>query len=246
MHHLLDVIASVGTRYGMELHWNKFQLLQIGGVYNFSAPDGTIIAPAEVMTYLGATLYSDGKVKRELNRQFCIARGDYCRLSRLWNHTSLAMDRKISIYKAVVIKRLLYGLSTAWLNAAELRRLNGFHCRCLRRILRIPPSFLSRVSNLNVLKAADETPLGKQLLKSQLLLFGRVARAPDTDPLRRLVFTKGTTQLASNQYVRKVGRPRNEWAAMLQKECWKMGTGHLQAIRVEHEWKAAVMTHYGS
>ena len=72
----------------MELHRNKFQLLQVGGVYHLSAPDGTIIAPNEVMTYLGATLYGDGGVKRELNRELGTAWGDFSKLSRLWNHSS--------------------------------------------------------------------------------------------------------------------------------------------------------------
>ena len=66
---LLDAVAQAGANYGMELHWNKFQLRQVGGIYRFSAPDGTTIAPTEVMTYLGATLYADGGVKRALNRK---------------------------------------------------------------------------------------------------------------------------------------------------------------------------------
>ena len=169
-----------------------------------------------------------------------------CKRFSMWNHSSLPKDRKIRIYKAVVISRLLYGLSTAWLNVAELRRLNGFHCRCLRRILRIKPSYFSRVSNVQVLQEAEETPLGKQLLRSQLLFFGRVVRAPDTDPFRSLIFVAGSTELATSRYVRKVGRPRNEWAAMLQKECRKMGAGHLQAIRVEQEWRRAVLNHCNS
>ena len=28
---LLDAVASAGAKYGMEFHWNKFQLLQVGG-----------------------------------------------------------------------------------------------------------------------------------------------------------------------------------------------------------------------
>ena len=227
----------------MELHWNKFQLLQVGGIYHFSAPDGNIIAPTEVMTYLGATLYADGSVKRELNRKLGAAWADFSKLARLWNHASLPKDRRIRIYKAVVVSRLLYGLSTAWLNAAELRRLQGFHCRCLRRILGIAPSYLSRVSNLKVLQEAGEVPLGKQLLQSQLILYGRVVRAPDTDPIRKLTFIGATTEPTTHKYIQKVGRPRNTWATMLQKETFKMGTDHHHQITCEDEWKRAVHQH---
>lgn len=79
---LLDAVARVGVNYGMELHWKKFQLLQIGGIYHLSALDGTIIAPTDVMTYLGATLYADGGVKRELNRKLGAAWADFSKLSR--------------------------------------------------------------------------------------------------------------------------------------------------------------------
>ena len=138
---------------------------------------------------------------------------------------------------------MLYGLSTAWLNAAELRRLQGFHCRCLRRILGIAPAYFSRVSNLKVLEQAGEVSLDKQLLQSQLILYGRVVRAPDTDPIRKLTFIAGTTEPATNEFVRKVGRPRNTWAAMLQKECFKMGAANHRKITCEEEWKRAVHQH---
>ena len=154
------------------------------------------------MTYLGATLYADGGVKRELNRKLGAAWADFSKLARLWNHASLLNDRRIRIYKAVVVSRLLYGLSTAWLNAAELRRLQGFHCRCLRRILGIAPAYFSRVSNLKVLEQAGEVSFDKQLLQSQLILYGRVVRAPDTDPIRKLTFIAGTTEPATNRFVR--------------------------------------------
>ena len=49
-------------------------------------------------------------------------------IKSLWKHTMLPVARKIQVFKSVIISRLLYGLSSAWLNAAELRRLNGFYC----------------------------------------------------------------------------------------------------------------------
>ena len=240
---LLDAVASAGARYGMKLHWNKFQLLQIGNNYQLSAPDGTIIAPTDMMTYLGATIYSDGGVKKELNRKLGAAWADFCKLSRLWNHASLQRDRKIRIYHAVVISGLLYGLSTAWLNVAELRRLNGFHCRCLRRILNIKASYVSRVSNASVLEQAGENPLASQLLQQQLLLYGWLVRAPENDPLRTLTFAPGTTDLVTNLFIRRVGRPRNEWAVMLQRECWKMCPSFNRTIHIEREWRRAVYEH---
>ena len=120
------------------------------------------------------------------------------------------------MYKAVVVSRLLYGLNTAWLNVAEQRRLNGFHCRCLRKIVGIPSAYISRVSNARVLKEAQEAPLERQLLRQQLLLYGRLIRAPSADPLRKLTFIDGMDQPTTTMFVRKRGRPRNTWTAMLK------------------------------
>ncbi len=72
------------------------------------------------------------------------------------------------------------------------------------------------------------------------MLYGRVARAPDSDPLRMLTFAPGTLLPATGQYVRRIGRPRNEWAVMLYKEYCKMGVGLNRSIHVEPEWREAV------
>jgi len=237
---LLDAVATTGLKYGMELHWSKFQLLQVNGTYKLSAPDGSVIEPTDVMTYLGACIYSDGGVKSELNRRLGAGWSDFCKLSRLWKHTTLSRARKLQILQAVISSRLLYSLGSAWLNVAELRRLNGFQCRCLRPILGIKPSFISRVSNSTVLQQSGQIPYGRQLLRQQLLLFGRVARAPPTHPLRKLTFVPGSLSPATGHYVRRVGRPRNEWAVMLEKEARKVHANFNVIIRTEPEWKAAV------
>ena len=50
---------------------------------------------------------------------------EFYKLSQLWSHTTLTASKKIQIFQAVVSKGVLYGLSSAWLNAAERRRLDG-------------------------------------------------------------------------------------------------------------------------
>ena len=114
-------------------------------------------------------------------------------------------------------------LSSAWLNARETRRLNGFYCRCLRVILKIPAAYFSRVSNAIVLQRAEQVELARQLLKQQLILYGRIGRTVGDDVLRKVTFAPGTNMPATHQYVRRVGRSRNEWVVMLQKQFLQMG-----------------------
>ena len=184
-----------------------------------------------------------GGLERELNRKLGCAWGDFQKLRRLWNHTCLSRERKIAVLQAVIVSRLLYGLSSAWLNVVEMRRLNDFQCRCLRVIQRIPPSFVSQVSNKVVLQESGQVQLGRQLLRHQLLLFGRVARAAPDDPLQLLTLIPGSTDAATGRYIRRRGRPRNRWASLLQRECRRMNPDFPNSIGNEVGWKRAVCTY---
>ena len=95
---------------------------------------------------------------------------------------------KLQIYKACVLSKLLYNLPSMWLNAAEVCKLDAFHVRCLRRMLRIQPSFYNRVSNQTVLTQARNCNLSQTLLERQLFLMGEVATRPDSDLLKRIIF----------------------------------------------------------
>ena len=95
------------------------------------------------------------------------------------------MARKLHYFDAFVMSKLLYGLSSTWLTSSQQRRLDGFHARCLRRILSIQPAFLSRVSNAIVFDKAAARPASEQMKSQQLSLLGKVGRAPAGSPIRR-------------------------------------------------------------
>lgn len=57
--HLQDFlmkVAEAGRQYGMELHWDKFQLLQVQCRASILTPAGTSIEPKYGMDYLGSVL----------------------------------------------------------------------------------------------------------------------------------------------------------------------------------------------
>ena len=77
-------------------------------------------------------------------------------------------------------------------------------------------------------------------LKQQLLLFGKVARAPDDDVQRGLTFIPGSLIPTTERYVRKAGRPRHTWARMQLQEATKAAGTYtdLQAkVADEEVWK---------
>lgn len=159
----------------------------------------------------------------------------------------MRMARKIEVFQAVVVSTLLYGLATCWLNTKEGRQLDGFQARCSRGICRIPHSFISHFSNATVLSRSGQKTISTQLRHQQLLLLGRIARAPDDDLRRRLTFCPGSLRPVTDRYVREVGRPRAEWAPKLLQIATKVwGTqskvSELMMDRVI--WKSAVSRHF--
>ena len=167
-------------------------------------------------------------------------------MTRLWGHISLSVRRKLGIVQSVITSRLLYGLSSAWLNVArELRQLDGFKARCLRRILGVRASFYSRVSNHKVLEQSGHVQYSRQLLKHQLLLFGKVARKTNDDPLRKLTFCEGSLSPATSRFIRRVGRPRHEWAGQLLQVAFKVvGDRRLEEVVYSEESWTSIVNKY--
>ena len=83
----------------------------------------------------------------------------------------------------------------------------------------------------------------RQLTKQQLLLYGRIARSANDGVLRQLTFIPDSVRAATGRYVRRVGRPRNEWAVMLEKEARKMCADPSAIINDQVLWKRAVVAY---
>ena len=239
---LLRAVAVVGASYGLQLHADKFQLIQVRTTEAVHNHQDRPIAVSNSMTYLGTNIASSGTVVRELGQKLGAVWSIFKPLQSLWKHAQVSRARKIQVFQAVATSKLLYGLSSAWLNVAEQRRLNGFQARYLRAIFGIQPAYVSRVSNQRVLERARQQPYSQQLLKQQLLLFGKIARAPRTDSLRKLTVCHLSLRPAASTYVRRVGRPRSEWAAKLREHALRIASDAV--IAHPATWRAAINVYF--
>ena len=170
------------------------------------------------LPYPGAVVHGDGKADSEISRKLGAARGDFRQLTKLWNHAKVPAKAKLKCFQALIVSKLIHGLSTMWLVTPQRRRVDGFHVRCLRRILRIPVSFVSRVSNATVLGRAGARPFSEQLLQRQPMLLDKIPHSPGESLLRRDIFIPGTVQPQIGRYVRRVGHPRQNWTEQLLRE----------------------------
>eukprot|EP00959_Pyramimonas_sp_CCMP1952_P221999 4641288-Pyramimonas_sp.AAC.1 len=108
----------------MELHPDKFQLLKVRCAGKVRNVHGGAMPAQPDMIYLGALISDAGDANKELSRRLGAARADLDELSKIWRHSTLSRHRKVEIYKAVILSKLTYGLSSLWFSAAGRRRLD--------------------------------------------------------------------------------------------------------------------------
>ena len=137
----------------------------------------------------------------------------------------------------------MYGLAAGIYTKAELRRLDGFQAKCLRSILKIPPSQFSRVSNETVREKAGWKRASKLLREQQLIYLGKVVRDSPDSVLQTVSFTPGTLQPTTSRYIRGIGRPRKEWMAGVLPDALQLAGGEQNLKRIVQRsahWKKLV------
>ena len=162
------------------------------------------------MAYLGGLFSDDAKLDSEISRRIGAGSGVFRALQSVWSHAGLSILKKKELFQSLVVSRLFYGLSSAWLVKSQLRRIEGFYARCLRRLLRIPAAYISRVSNATVYQKAGVEPLGTQLLKMQMAVLGKTAQTQVGHPMRHNVFVGDSLRPLVGYYIRRPGRPRQD------------------------------------
>ena len=197
--------------YGLELHLDKLHLLQ-ARVNRPLRVSGHDVEPEESLMYLGTSLSADGRMAGELTRRIGLAHAAFRAVRQIWRHSSLSLQWRLHVFHALIESKLLYSLAAGCFTKADLRRLDGFQARCLRVILKIPPAYVSRISNAPVLRTAGAEAASVQLRRRQLRLLGKVIRQPEGTAMRDVSFCPGHSfRPATDRYVRVRGRPRMEW-----------------------------------
>eukprot|EP00972_Heterocapsa_arctica_P091643 13517548-Heterocapsa_arctica.AAC.1 len=73
------------------------------------------------------------------------------KLNVFWTKSSASIKLKLRVYDAVIVSKLLYGLEALSLTETDHSKLDAFQIRGLRKILGVKHSYLSRVSNKDIM-----------------------------------------------------------------------------------------------
>ena len=154
----------------------------------------------------------DGKAANEILRILGEAGRMFTTLDTVWKHTGIITKRKVHLYYSCIPSKLRHSLNSLWLLQADRRRLDAFHCKCLRRVLRIPHSYVSHVTNRYVLNKAASSLLSEDLIRRQQRLYTKIAQQPPESLIRQLLCDgNGLPKSWTNR--RRRGRPRQQWAS---------------------------------
>ena len=175
---LIDRFALACDDFGLTISIKKTQVMGQGT----TAPPsirigGQVLNAVERFQYLGSTISSNLSLEPEISSRIAKVSAVMSKLhKRVWSNNNLTANTKMQVYKACVLSTLLYS-SESWTYAAQERRLNTFHLRCLRRILGI--KWQDRIPNTDVLEQAGLPTIFTLLSQRRLRWLGHVCRMKD-------------------------------------------------------------------
>ena len=131
---------------------------------------------------------------------------------------------------AVIRSKLLYGLESAQLNTEHLHKLDVFHLKGLRKILKMDTTYIDRENtNLRVIQEANqqiENAGGKKHIVlfseaykiAKIDAFRKLLAADENDPVRKTTLTH---ELKHHDHANKRhGAPKKNWAKEAAQEYW--------------------------
>ena len=98
--------------------------------------DGNRITPVGEFKYLGTLVCNQGGSTGEIIRRIQIAAPIFSHLQSIWGSAILPLVLKLRLFSAVVASVLLYNCQCWAVTAKDVRLLEGFCFRCLRRLTR--------------------------------------------------------------------------------------------------------------
>lgn len=127
--------------------------------------DGTTMNNVDCFTYLGSCLSATCTLDKEISTRLAKASASFGRLrKRLWGDHGIKQPTKLAVYMAVIVPILLYGCETWTLYRIQLKMLDQFHLRCLRKIMGI--SWEDKISNTTVLRRTNVPGIEAIIMKA--------------------------------------------------------------------------------
>ena len=144
---ILRKLETESAKYNLKLHQQKCTHILMNDHRRIRYKNGRLVPTATQATYSGGLITSKGGHRQELHNRLTSTWGVTRKLDLLWKRAPVSLKWKLRIYNAIVVSRALYGLETIPQTDYDDKKINAFHYRGLRKILRIKHPYWSRISN---------------------------------------------------------------------------------------------------
>lgn len=199
---LVDKLSHACKEFGLTISLKKTNIM----AQDAESPpvitiENTQLEVVNSFTYLGSTVSDTLNLDTEISSRIAKAAGVMAKLNkRVWNNSLLSERTKVLVYQACVLSTLLYGSESWTAYARQEKRLNSFHLRCLRRLLKI--KWQDRVPNTEVLDRAGLLSMPALLSHRRLRWLGHVHRMDPHRLPREILYGE------LRDGARRVGRPQ--------------------------------------
>ena len=186
----LQHLQAEASLYGMELNLQKTEFLTDPS--HLATPPafncGDAVNNKTQCRYLGSDVTWTKPTLTALSNRQIPAHAAYCQLMPICG-SKIPKAAKIHIYHSVVVSTSTYGICTLTMEDKHLQKLDSWYFSYLHRVVGVPASYYSRISNKTVWESVDQPTLPSQLVLSQQfqVLVGSV-QAPSSSPLHHVIF----------------------------------------------------------
>ena len=169
----------------------------------------------EAFKYLGSYVSLKHGDLQEVNCKLAEGRQRFANFQNLWKSMQLSVHLKCNLYKALVLSAVLYSSETWTLSKLMERKLESFHCGCLRRILRV--QYLEKATNEEIMSRSRMPQLSTMIMLKRIKWYGHIQRM-EPGRLARSTFDWDPP----DQYVharRAPGGQRKTWMSQIEGDC---------------------------
>ena len=131
----------------------------------------------ERFTNLGSVMAEDGGAESDVNCRIGKTASVFQRLRPIWTSCVFSTATKIWLYNSIVVLVASYA-SEMWKMTARIEhKLNVFHQRCLRKILKV--TYKDHITNEEILLWANSRKLSDIVTERRFRMVGHILRLPD-------------------------------------------------------------------
>lgn len=202
--------------------------------------NGVYLQQVEEFKYLGSIIRSRSiAASTDISHRLGLATSAFGSLAWcIWRKKALSVVTKVRLYRTLILPILLYGAETWVLLDADLKKLEVFQMRCLRRILGV--NLLDKIPNVEIRARCSHQPTVESLIRrARLRWFGHVCRMEERRlPYQALWRTRPETWKVSRN------APKKTWIKQVEKDLANYGitSAHAKenATRDRKWWKEII------